>query len=40
VKKKKKDMPPDFGLKQMKLKTGDVRMMTRGSLSALVWKDR
>jgi len=33
-------MPPDFGLKQLKLKTGDVRMTIRGSLSALVWKDR
>jgi hypothetical protein len=36
----RKDMPPDFGLKQLKLKRGDVRIRTRGGLRALVWKDR
>jgi len=33
-------MPSDFGPKQMKLKWGDVRLSTRGGLTALVWKDR
>ena len=33
-------MPHDFGPKQLKLKTGDVRVRTRGSLTLLVWKDR
>ena len=32
----RKDMPRDFGPKQLKLKRGDVR----GGLTALVWKDR
>ena len=36
----RKDMPPDFGLKQLELERGDVRMKTRGGLSALVWKER
>ena len=36
----KKDMPPDFTPKQLKLIRGDVRVKTRGGLSALVWKDR
>jgi len=35
----RKDMPCDFEPKQMKLKRGDVRVSTRGSLTALVWKD-
>jgi len=30
----------DFGPKQMKLKRGDIRVRTRGGLTALVWKDR
>ena len=30
----------DFGPKQLKLKRGDVRVRTRGGLTALVWKDR
>jgi hypothetical protein len=33
-------MPPDFGPKKLKLKRGDVRVRTRGNLTALVWKDR
>jgi len=33
-------MPHDFGPKQLKLKRGDVRVRTRGGLTALVWKDR
>jgi hypothetical protein len=36
----KKDVPPDFGPKKLKLKTGDVMVWTRGNLNALVWKDR
>ena len=30
----------DFGPKQLKLKRGDVRVRTKGGLTALVWKDR
>ena len=30
----------EFGSKQLKLKRGDVRVRTRGGLTALVWKDR
>jgi hypothetical protein len=33
-------MPRDFGPKKLKLKRGDVRVKTRGGLTALVWKDR
>ena len=36
----RKDMPCDFGPKQLKLKRGDVRMKTRGVLTALAWKDK
>jgi hypothetical protein len=36
----RKDMPPDFGWKKLKLKRGDVRVRTRGNLTALAWKDR
>jgi len=36
----RKDMPRDFGQKKLKLKRGDVRVKTRGGLTALVWKDR
>ena len=32
-------MPRDFGPKHLKLKRGDVRVKTRGGLTALVWKD-
>jgi hypothetical protein len=40
VRPDRKDMPPDFGPKKLKLKRGDVRVWTRGNLTALVWKDR
>jgi len=40
VQPNRKDMPCDFGPKQLKLKRGDVRVKTRGGLTALVWKDR
>ena len=33
-------MPWVFGPKQLKLKMGNVRVKTRGGLTALVWKDR
>jgi hypothetical protein len=33
-------MSPDSGLKQLKLKRGDIRIKPRGGFSALVWKDR
>jgi len=36
----RKDMPCDFGPKQLRLKRGDVGVKTRGGLTALVWKDR
>ena len=36
----RRDMRSDFGPKQLKLKRGDVRLRTRGGLTALVWKDR
>jgi len=35
----KKEMSCDFGPKQLKLKRGEVRVRTRGGLSALIWKD-
>ena len=31
---------PDFGSKQLKLKRGDIRVRTKGCLTALDWKDR
>ena len=40
VQPSRRDMPHDFGPKQLKLKRGDVRVRTRGGLTALVWKDR
>jgi len=40
VQPNRRDMPSDFGPKQMKLKRGDARVRTRGGLTALVWKDR
>jgi len=40
VRPNRRDMPCDFGPKQLKLKRGDVRVKTRGGLTALVWKDR
>jgi hypothetical protein len=33
-------MLPDFGPKELKLKRDDIRVRTRGNLTALVWKDR
>ena len=36
----RKDMPCDFGPKQLKFKRGDVRVRTRVGLTALVWKER
>jgi len=36
----RRDMPRDFGTKQLKLKRGDIRVTTRRGLTALVWKDR
>jgi len=40
VRPNRKDMPRDFGPEQLKLKRGDLRVKTRGGLTALVWKDR
>jgi len=40
VRPNRKDMPHDFGPKQLKLKRGDVWVKTRGVLTALVWKDK
>ena len=40
VRPNRRDMPSDFGPKLLKLKWGDVRLRTRGGLTALVWKDR
>ena len=40
VRPNRKDMPRDFGPKQLKLKRGEVRVRTRGGLTALVWKER
>jgi hypothetical protein len=33
-------MTPNFGPRKLKLKRGDVRVRTRGNLTALAWKDR
>jgi len=40
VRPNRRDMPCDFGPKQLKLKRGDIRVRTRGGLTALVWRDR
>ena len=40
VQPNRKDMPRDFGPKQLKSKRGDIRVRTRGGLTALIWKDR
>jgi len=40
VRPKRKDMPRDFGPKQVKLKRGNVRVRTRVGSTALVWKGR
>ena len=33
-------MPSDFGPKKLKLTKGNIRVRTRGNLTALAWKDR
>jgi len=33
-------MPHDYGPKKLKLKKGDIRVRTKGGLTALIWKDR
>jgi len=40
VRSNRNGMPHDFGPKKMKLKRGDIRVKTRGGLTALVWMDR
>ena len=40
VRPNRKDMPSDFGPKKINLRKGDVRVRTRGNLTALAWKDR
>jgi len=40
VRPNRKDMPSNFGPKKLKLTKGDVRVRTRGNLTALAWKDR
>ena len=40
VRPNRKDMLQDFGPKQLKLKSGDERVRTRGGLIASVWKGR
>jgi len=40
VRPNRREMPHDFGPKQLKLKRGDIRVRTWGGLTALVWKDR
>jgi hypothetical protein len=37
VRPNRRDMPRDFGLKQLKLKRGNIRVRTRGVLTALLW---
>jgi len=39
VRPNKRDMPCEFGPKQLKLKKGDVRVRTTGGSNTLVWKD-
>ena len=40
VRPNRKDVPSDFGSKKLKLTKGDIRVRTRGNLTALAWKDR
>jgi len=40
VQPNRKDLPRNFGPKNLKLIRGDVRVKTRGGLTASVWKDR
>jgi len=39
VRPNRRDMPSDYGPK-LKLRMGDIRVRTRGGMTALVWKDR
>ena len=40
VRPNRRDIPHDFRPKQLKLKRGGIRVRTRGSMTALVWKNR
>jgi len=40
VRPNRKDMPSDFGPKNLKLTKGNMRVKTRGNLTTLAWKDR
>jgi hypothetical protein len=40
VRPNRKYIHPDFELKKLKLKRGDIWIKIRGDLTALVWKDR
>ena len=40
VRPNRKDMLTDFGPKKLKLTKGDIRLRTKGNLTALAWKDR
>jgi len=40
VQSNRKDMPSDFGPKKLILTKGDIRVRTRGNLTALAWKGR
>jgi len=40
VRPNRKDMSSDYGPKKLKLTKGDIRVRTRGNLTALAWKDR
>ena len=40
VRPHRKNMPKDLRPKTLRLKRGDIRVRTRGDLSAVVWKDK
>jgi len=40
IRPNRKDVPRDSGPKQLKLKRDDIRVKTRGGLTAFIWKDR
>jgi hypothetical protein len=40
VRPNRKGMPRDLEQKNLRLKRGDIRVRTRGDLTALIWKDR
>ena len=40
VRPNRKDIPSDLGTKILKLTKGDIRVKTKGNLTALSWKDR